>query len=100
MRASTNFFYRKHSSLRQFKKRLQYLSLQVQRICIRVKTEAKRDNLDGVQQWCLLEKYLEELANKDKNQGHKPEIGIDYLFGVAGELTCKCKIRWSYDDAT
>jgi len=99
MRASTNLFYRKHSSLRQFKKRLQDLSHQVQRICIRVKTESKIDNLNGVQQWLLLNKYLEELADKDKNQGHKPEIGIDYLFGVAGELTCKCKIRWSYDDA-
>lgn len=91
LRASAKIFYKKWRVFNQARKRLEHLSLKVQRACIGVKADAH----NGVEQWKLLEKRLEELAERDRKAGHKPEIDVDYLFGVVGGLTGKCKNRWA-----
>ena len=93
MRASANVFRRKHH-VGSARTRLEQLSMQVQRICVKVKNEAIKENLDGIDQWLLLEKYLTDLANSDKSQSNFPLVEVDYLFGEVGNLTGKCKIRW------
>lgn len=92
LRAARNLFYRKHRHFEVIRKRLDDLSLKVQRICVYVKIKSKDDKLDGYKQWLLLDRYLTELAAQNSTQF--PQIDVDYLFGEAGNLTGKCKIRW------
>lgn len=94
MRASANLLFRKYRGFSGTRKRLEQLSMQVQRICLRVKSEAKIEDLDGIEQWLRLEKYLIDLSETDRQQSYFPAIGVDYLFGEVGDLTGKCKIRW------
>jgi len=94
MRASTNHFYRQYRHLGSARKRLEQLSLQVQRICVKVKNEAKRKKLNGIDQWLLLDEYLTDFAKQDTEQVNFPPVELDYLFGEVGNLTGKCKIRW------
>jgi hypothetical protein len=96
LRASARVHDRKYRNLRQAKLRLGTISLGVQRVCIRVVAESRRDDLDGNRQWLLLEKYLQEFAEDDQKRGYRPQISLDYLFGIAGHLTGKCKIRWAH----
>lgn len=92
LRASRNSLYRQRCHFDVIRKRLDDISLKVQRICLRVKMESQRDQLDGCQQWLLLDKYLSELATQ--NDSLALPISVDYLFGETGNLTGLCKIRW------
>lgn len=94
MRASANYFYRQYRHVGSARKRLEQLSMQVQRICVKVKNEGKSKNLDGIEQWLLLDKYLNELSEQDQKQANFPPVEVDYLFGEVGNLTGKCKIHW------
>ena len=96
LRASANAFYRKYSHFDFTRKRLQHLSLEVQRLCVKVKLEAQREGSDGIGQWLLLDQRLRALA--DREQGKPPPIDVNYLVGVVGDLIGKCKIGWTYHE--
>ena len=95
-RASANAFYRKYSHFDFTRKRLQHLSLEVQRLCVQVKLEAQQKMSDGIEQWLLLEQHLQALAIEE--QAKSPPIDVNYLIGVVGDLAGKCKIGWTYHE--
>lgn len=92
LRASANAFYRRYKHFDFTRKRLQHLSLGVQRLCVRVKLEAQKEGLNGDVQWLLLDQHLQALA--DQEQENLPPVDVNYLMGVVGDLTSKCKIGW------
>jgi len=96
LRASANAFYRKYSHFDFTRKRLQHLSLEVQRLCVQVKLEAQQKMSDGIEQWLLLEQHLQALAIEE--QAKPPPIDVNYLIGVVGDLAGKCKIGWTYHE--
>lgn len=96
LRASANAFYRKHSHFDLPRKRLQHLSFEVQRLCVDVKLEAQKEELDGIEQWISLQKYLRRIVESE-GEG-QPPINLEYLIGVVGDLAGKCKVGWYYHE--
>jgi hypothetical protein len=96
LRASANAFYRKYSHFDLPRKRLQHLSLEVQRLCVDVKLKAQKEGLDGIEQWFSLQKHLRKVV-ESKGEG-QPPIDLKYLIGVVGDLAGKCKVGWDYHE--
>jgi hypothetical protein len=93
LRASTRYLYRKYKHLDWQRKRLDSLSLEVQRLCVQVKLKADRDALDGSTQWFMLHDDLQALADIESQKS--PPLDIKYMIGEVGDLAAKCKIRWA-----
>jgi hypothetical protein len=93
LRASTRYLYRKYKHLDWQRKRLDSLSLEVQRLCVQVKLKVDRDALDGPTQWFMLQDGLQALADTESQKS--PPLDIKYVIGEVGDLAAKCKIRWA-----